>query len=281
MRVDLHETLNTARLLLTLASQCAQALDRSRRYEEQRSIAATLQAALVPHELPVLPGVELAGRYVAAGVANKVGGDLYDVFAPGRRGVDPWSLVIGDVCGQGASAAALTALIRYTIRAEASHLLPPSDVLRRLNDAIIRQLPTAEARFCTAIYGQFTPADDTVAVTMACAGHIAPRVLRRDGTIEIGRGGGTILGVYAEPMLGGEDVQLSSGDTLLLVTDGVTEARGPEGYYGDERLDALLAGCAGRSAGSIANLITEDVLHFQCGSPRDDVTVLIVQAASE
>ncbi|MFN2496698.1 MAG: SpoIIE family protein phosphatase [Pseudonocardiaceae bacterium] len=270
-------------LLLTLAGQCAQALDRARLYEEQRGIAATLQAALLPHELPVIPGVELAGRYVAAGEANEVGGDLYDVFAScdpcGAGEADPWSLVIGDVCGKGAAAAALTALIRYTVRAEASHLLAPGDVLRRLNGAIIRQLTTIDARFCTAIYGQLTSTGQGLQVRMACAGHIAPRVLRHDGTVEVGTGGGTILGVYTEPVLACEDAHLSPGDTLLLVTDGVTEARGPGGFYGEERLDALLAGCPGRSAGPIADLITEDVLHFQAGPPHDDVAVLVVQAA--
>ncbi len=274
-----------------LATRAALALDNARLYEEQRDIAATLQAALLPHELPAIPGLELAGRYVAAGESNEVGGDLYDVFAssgpydgatPGPSGPSgPWSMVIGDVCGKGAAAAALTALIRYTVRAEASRRLPPCEVLLRLNEAIIHQLTTIEARFCTAIYGQLTPTDHgVVRVTMACAGHLAPRILRRDGAIEVGMAGGTILGVYAEPAVAREDVLLTSGDTLLLVTDGVTEARGVEGFYGEERLDALLTGCVSRSAGSIADLITEDVLRFQAGTPRDDVAVLVVQAAA-
>jgi serine phosphatase RsbU (regulator of sigma subunit) len=268
-----------------LATRAALALDNARLYEEQRGIAATLQAALLPHELPVIPGAELAGRYVAAGEANEVGGDLYDVFCacgPGGCGAnDPWSLVISDVCGKGAAAAALTALIRHTVRAEASHQLAPGEVLRRLNEAIIRQLTTIDARFCTAIYGQLTLIGQDIRIAMACAGHVAPRILRRDGTVESGAGGGTILGVYAEPAPACEDVYLSPGDTLLLITDGVTEARGLDGFYGEDRLEALLAECAGRSAGSIADLIIEDVLRFQAGTARDDVAVLIVRAAAD
>ncbi|HEX2301296.1 MAG TPA: GAF domain-containing protein [Pseudonocardiaceae bacterium] len=265
-----------------LATRAALALDNARLYEEQRDIAATLQAALLPHELPTIPGVELAGRYVAAGETNEVGGDLYDVFTsscPGGSG--PWSLVIGDVCGKGAAAAALTALIRYTVRAEASRRLPPADVLLRLNEAIIRQLTTIDARFCTAIYAQLMPTVQGLRVAMACAGHLAPRLLRCDGAIEVGMAGGTILGVYTEPKVANEDLCLAPGDTLVLVTDGVTEARGLEGFYGEDRLDSLLAGCAGRSATSVADLITDDVLQFQAGTPRDDVAVLVVQATEQ
>lgn len=264
-----------------LATRAALALDNARLYEEQRDIAATLQAALLPHKLPSIPGVELAGRYVAAGEANEVGGDLYDVFTSSCPGSGAWSLVIGDVCGKGAGAAALTALIRYTVRAEASRRLAPDEVLLRLNEAIIRQLSTIEARFCTAIYGQLTPAGRGLRVAMACAGHLPARVLRRDGGLEVGTAGGTILGVYAQPKVASEDVSLEAGDSLVLVTDGVTEARGPGGFYGEDRLDALLARCTGRSAGSIAGLITDEVLQFQAGTPRDDLAVLVLQATEQ
>jgi GAF domain-containing protein len=266
-----------------LANRAALALDNARLYEDQRHIAATLQTALLPHELPSIPGVQLAGRYMAAGEANEVGGDLYDVFAsPGELDSGesgPWSLLISDVCGKGATAAALTALIRYTVRAEASYHLPPCEVLRRLNRAIIHQLSTNEARFCTATYGRLTPTADGVAVAMASGGHLPARILRAEGTIEVTTGGGTILGVYAEPALAREDVHLNTGDTLLLITDGVTEARGFDSFYGEERLDALLTRCAGQSASSIASMIIEDVLEFQAGAPRDDVAVLVVQAS--
>lgn len=266
-----------------LANRAALAMDNARLYEEQHHIAATLQAALLPHALPEVPGVQLAGRYLAAGEANEVGGDLYDVFAadgPDDEGPsDPWSLVISDVCGKGAAAAALTALIRYTVRTEASYRLPPSEVLRRLNKAILRQLSTIEARFCTAIYGLLTRTPEGVGVAMASAGHLPPRILRRDGSIEVASTGGTILGVYAEPALARDDVHLGVGDTLLLITDGITEARGFDDFYGEERLDALLTRCAGQPASSIATRIVDDVLGFQAGAPRDDIAVLVVQAS--
>jgi serine phosphatase RsbU (regulator of sigma subunit) len=114
---------------------------------------------------------------------------------------------------------------------------------------------------------------------MASGGHLPARILRRDGTIEVASTGGTILGVYAEPALARDDVHLTPGDTLLLITDGVTEARGVDGFYGEERLDALLTHCAGQPASSIASAVIEEVIGFQAGAPRDDVAVLVVQAS--
>jgi sigma-B regulation protein RsbU (phosphoserine phosphatase) len=102
-----------------------------------------------------------------------------------------------------------------------------------------------------------------------------PRQRHRSGAVEVNGTGGTILGVYAKPAVARQDACLCPGDTLLLVT----EARGPEGFYGEEKLDALLAGCTGRSACSISDLIIDEVLRFHVGTPRDDVAVLVLQAA--
>lgn len=259
-----------------LAARAALALDNARLYEEQREIAATLQGALLPRELPSIPGVELAGRYQVPGSSGEVGGDLYDVFATG----DGWSLLVADVCGKGAVAATLTALIRYTVRAEASHGLAPVEVLRRLNSAVLCQRESVQTRFCTVLYGRLTSAGpgSGVDVTLTCAGHPPPRVLRRDGSVVAVRIAGTVLGVYPDPVLTQAAVRLAPGEALVLYTDGVTEARGSGGFYGEQRLDALLTGCGSGSAEHIAGSVADEVLRVQQGSLHDDVAVLVVRA---
>ena len=127
-------------------TQCAQALERAGLYEYQHHIATTLQEGLLPKSLPEIAGAELAARYNAGARAMEVGGDFYDVFP---RGED-WVMVIGDVCGRGAEAAALTGLARHTIRAQAQHLERPSEILRALHDAIVAEVGRDSARFVTA-----------------------------------------------------------------------------------------------------------------------------------
>src|SRR5205085_12221656 len=135
---------------LTLAQQCAQALERALLYQEQHQIARALQESLLPVALPDIPGVEAAARFLPAD-GSQVGGDLYDLFA--SEGA--WSLLIGDVCGKGARAAALTALVRYTVRAAAMHEWRTRQVLLRLNEATLRQ--GGACSFCSVIYGHLQP----------------------------------------------------------------------------------------------------------------------------
>jgi serine phosphatase RsbU (regulator of sigma subunit) len=260
-----------------LASRAAIALDNARLYDEQHSIAATLQEALRPYELPSIPGMRIGARYVAQGQANEVGGDFYDVFASGSAGV--WSLLIGDVCGKGARAAALTALVRHTVRAEANHPQSAEQVLRRLNTAILRQLGPAETRFCTAIYGELdVTTGSCVDVTLASGGHLPPRVLHPDGRVDVLPAGGTALGVRDDPAVAVARVRLDPGDSLVLFTDGVIEARNPDGFYGTRRLDALLAASTGCAAQALADRVTVNAVDFQGGAPRDDIAVLVMQA---
>jgi Stage II sporulation protein E (SpoIIE)/GAF domain len=138
-----------------LGRRAALALDNAALYAERDEVARTLQRSLLPTELPEIPGVELAARYVAAGEGNEVGGDFYDCF-PTRDG--EWALVIGDVCGKGAEAAVITALARYTLRASAMlHSDHPAIVLGELNRAILRQ--SNDQRFCTVLYVSLSPTD--------------------------------------------------------------------------------------------------------------------------
>ena len=257
-----------------LARRAALALDNARLYEERDQVARTLQRSLLPGALPDVPGVELAGRYVAAGEGNEVGGDFYDCFA---TGAGDWALVIGDVCGKGAEAATLTALARYTLRAAAQHTRRPQAVLLELNEALLRQ--RLGYRFCTVLYASLTPRDDRVAVTVATGGHPLPLVLRAGGAVETAGLPGSLLGILDDPDITHEEVELGRGDALVLVTDGVTEATPADRASGPRRLAALLSGYAGAGAAAIADAVERDALESQGGAARDDVAVLVARAA--
>lgn len=259
-----------------LAGRAALALDNARLYERQRTIAHTLQSALLPTALPAVPGLRLAARYLAQAEGAEVGGDIYDVFAGAKP--DHWSIMIGDVCGKGPAAAALTALIRYTLRAEAGHGLSPAEALRRLNDAILHQRNPTDARFATVVHGQLRVEGDGAVLSLSSAGH-PPALVLRGGQVESVLAPGTLLGVFPDPELTEVEIRIQRGETVLLYTDGVTEARGVDGLYGTERLARLLASCSGESPDKLADTVVADVVAFQDGRLRDDVALLVVQAA--
>jgi len=243
--------------------------EREQLLAERDHIARTLQQSLLPRALPDVPGVELAARYVAAGEGNEVGGDFYDCYATG--GGD-WALVVGDVCGKGAEAAALTALARYTLRAASQHTRRPRAVLTELNEALLRD--RQDYRFCTVVYVSLTPRDDRVSACVAAAGHPLPLVLRAEGDIETVGSPGSLLGIVDTPELVEERVELMPGDALVLYTDGVTEA---DRAAGPERLAAVLEGCRGVDAAAIAAAVEADALAAHGGPARDDVAIVVVR----
>ncbi|MGH3112835.1 MAG: PP2C family protein-serine/threonine phosphatase, partial [Gaiellaceae bacterium] len=255
-----------------LARRAGLAVDNARLYRDQAYIARVLQTSLLPPDLPQIPGVELAASYHAAGEGNEVGGDFYDVF---RTGPGDWAVVIGDVCGKGADAAALTALVRYTIRAAAVQARKPKRVVAALNDAILRQ--RQEREFCTIAYARVRPETLGARVTVCCGGHPLPLIVRASGLVEPAAKPGSLIGVFAEPDLSDVVVELAPGDTLVLYTDGVTEARSPDGAFGENLLPEVLAGSAGRSADEICKRIESAVLDFQAGRPRDDIALVVLR----
>lgn len=258
-----------------LAYRCALAVDNARLYRDRSEIARILQRSLLPPHLPEPPGVEVGAEYLPVGEANEVGGDFYDLI---NIAEDGWVVVIGDARGKGAEAAAVTALVRYTIRAVTLKVDRPSEVLTALNEAMLQQLP--EDRFCTVACVRLEPEDGSpgVGLDVSRAGHPPPLVVRSDGSVQEVGCSGRVLGVFPDAELQDTPLRLMPGEALVLYTDGVTEARSPDGeFFGEERLRALLRSCAGLEAGAFASRIKGVVLEFQEGYPRDDLAILVLR----
>jgi PAS domain S-box-containing protein len=252
-----------------LARRAGVAIENSRLYTERTRIAHTLQARLLPERLPEIPGVVLAARYRAAGELNEVGGDFYDVFP---RSDTDWALVVGDVSGKGAEAAAVTALARYSLRAATMEEGAPSRALRRLNQAM---LSDASQQFATVVLGYVAPdGDGGLHVRVALGGHPPPLVLRADGRIEAPGRYGVLLGITDDPLLHDDEFSLHPGDVMLLYTDGVTEAGPRDRPLGEDGLRALIAGLTTREPEQIVDAVEQAVVGAQAGEPRDDIALL-------
>ncbi|HEX3959781.1 MAG TPA: SpoIIE family protein phosphatase [Trebonia sp.] len=306
-----------------LTRRAALALDNARLYERQRTTSQALQHSLLPPELPDIPGMELAAEYEAAGEANEVGGDFYDVFpvdAPGP-GAARWRFAIGDVSGTGPEAAAVTGLARHTLRILAAEGHPVAAVVERLNRLILRE--GTRGRFITLLHGEIRVPEagagvvgggneavagvvgggndaGPVAVSLVCAGHPLPLLLREAGAGVVGGENEAVAGVVeatpsspvpaARPqiMLGVEDdvtfeadeVLLYPGDALLTVTDGVTERRDDAGRLldDDNGLAQVLATCRGLSALAMASRIQRAVRDFGTEPSYDDMAILVLRA---
>jgi len=236
-----------------------------------RELAATLQASLIPPALPSIPGLEVGAEYRPAGLGDEVGGDFYDVFEVGRG---DWGVVLGDVCGKGAAAAAVTALARYTVRAAAMRTRRPRSILAMLNDALLLQ---GADRFLTAVYARFRIEPARVRVTVGCGGHWLPLRVSVDGEVEeIGRTG-NLLGVFDDPTLDDATVELAPGDAVVLFTDGVVEARRGDDQLGHEVLRVLAGGMGGMTAADMAAGLLQASLAYQEELPRDDIAIVVVR----
>jgi hypothetical protein len=260
-----------------LCVQLGVALENAALFAERSRVATALQETLLPPLLPDIPGVDLAARYHTR-AGNVVGGDFYDLF---ELGAGAWGLVLGDVSGFGSEAAALTGLARYSIRALAPGAERPGAVLEQLNETMLRQ-GTSE-RFLTAVFARIQPSRRRVEVTLASGGHPPAVVLRDDESVEVlDRATGTLLGAFEGISLPDEHLTLRAGDALVLVTDGVIEARDEAGSeFGLGRLEQLVGTCAGRSAEGIARRIERYVLDHRgerSERPQDDVAILVVRA---
>ncbi|MGW6459024.1 SpoIIE family protein phosphatase, partial [Streptomyces sp. NPDC055078] len=256
-----------------LSRRAALALDNARLYSERVAISQSLQRSLLPPDMPDIPGVEVEVFYRAAGEGNEVGGDFYDVF-PIRDGV--YGFAIGDVCGTGPEAAAVTGLARHALRLLAREGFGGPAVLERLNAAILDE--GARSRFLTLLYGELWPQEDGSAVLkVVCAGHPLPLRLRQDGTVEPAAEPQPLLGVMDDLELYEQMVTLDPGDVLLCVTDGVTERREGTRMLGDEGLADVLKHCTGLTAGAVASRVLRAVERFAAEPASDDMAILAMR----
>jgi sigma-B regulation protein RsbU (phosphoserine phosphatase) len=256
------------------------AADEARRQAEAdrarlQDALAVLQQSLLPASLPRIPGMETAAHYHTAS-PDRLGGDFYDVFPlDGER----FGFFLGDVCGKGPEAAAVTSLTRYTLRAAALHDPEPVSALSTLNQVLLERYTHGDPRYCTAVFGVLEPDPVTrqVTVRLAAGGHPPALVLRADGTADfLATPGGLLVGILPAARFTAASTVLAPGDTLLLYTDGLTEARtgaDRSTLYGDEALLAFGAVHAGRSPQAVVSALTGLLDSF--GDGLDDDTALL------
>ncbi|MEU6988451.1 SpoIIE family protein phosphatase [Streptomyces sp. NPDC046324] len=256
-----------------LSRRAALALDNARLYSERMAISQSLQRSLLPPGLPQIDGVEVEVIYRAAGEGNEVGGDFYDLF-PIRD--NAYGFAIGDVCGTGPEAAAVTGLARHALRLLAREGFGGPAVLERLNAAILDE--GARSRFLTLLYGEMWPQEDGSAILkVVCAGHPLPLRLRQDGTVVPAADPQPLLGVLDDLELYEQTITLEPGDVLLCVTDGVTERREGTRMLGDDGLIEVLKTCTGLTAGAVAARILRAVERFAQEPASDDMAILAMR----
>ncbi|WP_369276406.1 PP2C family protein-serine/threonine phosphatase [Streptomyces sp. R11] len=249
-----------------------------REREALQRLNATLQQTLLPPTLVNVPGLDVAAHYHVAST-DKVGGDFYDLF-PLAGGA--WGLFLGDVCGKGAAAAAVTSLARYTLRAAAVYDPDPAAVLSNLNTVLNHEYNGIDPRFCTVIFGLLTPDTDQGGfhITLAAGGHPPALLLRADGSADyLPTPGGQLIGVLPDAHIATTTIRLEAGDTLMLHTDGLTEAHtaatGDDDRYGDEALLDLAQALAPTTASGVVSAIRDLLDTFGTGV-EDDTAVLAI-----
>ncbi|CAL9550657.1 SpoIIE family protein phosphatase [Streptomyces althioticus] len=284
-------------LVEDLGRRVALAIGAARQYARQATISAVLQRGLLPGAVAEIPGVRSA---LVHEPCDKGGpsGDFYDLFPAGHG---RWCFAVGDVQGKGPEAAVVIGLVRPWLRLLAREGYRVADVLDRLNqlllddateaaDAAARALVAAGARpaapgdgpqtrFLSLLYGELVPFEGGVRCTLASAGHPLPLLLDPEGGVRAVAQPQTLLGVVEDAGYTGETFEMYSGDSLLCVTDGVTERRSGSRQFDDgDGLARALAGCAGMEAGAIADRITQLVHEFDARPPADDMALLVLQA---
>jgi serine phosphatase RsbU (regulator of sigma subunit) len=273
-------TAGDKRLVASVASQAALSLERAdlqhavadrRALDQELAIGRRIQLSLMPRHFPEVPGWEIAAAYEPA---REVGGDFYDAFRL-RDHADRIGFTVADVTGKGIPAAILMADARALIHAAADQGGTPAETLGRVNRILLQE--RSSGLFVTVAHGVLDTT--TGRFELALAGHDAIHVLRADGRVEVLDPAGRLVGMVPDLELEACTVTLAPGDALVAHTDGVTEARSPDGaFYGDERFRALLASLAGADAGRIVATVDADVAAFRAGAdPSDDLTLLVLR----
>lgn len=259
-------------LVEELAEHLALAIRIDRLFRHRTEVADVLQASLLPRQVRQVPGTRIAAAHVAATSNEEVGGDFYDVY-PAHDG---WGLAIGDVCGKGEDAAAVTAAARHSIRAFAHLDAAPAYVLRGTNEIMLAE--DFGGRFVTAAVAYLEWRDRVLHISLGSAGHPAAVLVRPDGRVRTLQGGGLPLGIFPDAAPAVQELALEPGDVLFLYTDGLTSACGPDMVYFEDQLTDRLAALAGEPPDVMVSRTRELVLDFCQDNLRDDMTMLALQA---
>ncbi len=265
--------LSDLRVLEEIGEHIALALRTGRRQRRRSDTAAALQASLLPQVPAPMPGLDWAAAYRPGSHGIEVGGDFYDFFkSPGG-----WGVVLGDVCGKGEEAAAVTAMVRHGIRLLSLWDDQPAGVLAKLNTAMLAQRETD--RFVTAVAAHLRWNDDHLDASLTSAGHPAAAQVRANGVVSFTPGGGLPLGIFGDAETQTEHLALRAGDALVLYSNGVTERRAADGsIYGTARLADALTRSPGRPAAGIVQAVEDDLRAFSEGARlRDDVAIVAIR----
>lgn len=257
-------------LAADLARRASLALDNARMFDVTRELARTLQDSLLPRHLPKIPGVRITGRYRAAAQGQEVGGDFYDVFTIDD---EHWGIAIGDVCGKGPEAAALTAFARYTIRALAA--ADPASVLEQLSASALRRPPLGPEQLLTVLFAVASVEGEELVLEIATAGHPPPLLRRAAGGVERLRLAGPLIGLLEAHDYEAKRVALGPGDTLLLYTDGLTDARAPAEIIDEAGLVEMLTRASGLSGEQLTEFLEGSATRGE--DPRDDIALLAIE----
>jgi phosphoserine phosphatase RsbU/P len=265
--------LSDLRVLEEIGEHVALALRTGRRHRRRSDTATALQASLLPQVPAPMPGLDWAAAYRPGSHSIEVGADFYDFFkSPGG-----WGVVLGDVCGKGEEAAAVTAMVRHGIRLLSLWNDQPAEVLAKVNAAMVAQYATD--RFVTAVAAHLCWRGDRLDVRLTSAGHPAAALVRATGVVSFTPGGGLPLGIFDDAETRTEQLALRAGDSLVLYSDGVTERRAADGSaYGTARLADALTRSLGRPATDIVRMIEDDLGAFSEGAKlRDDAAIVVVR----
>lgn len=259
---------NDLELAMELARRAAIAVDNARLYSRAEHASATLQRSLLPPSLPKIPFADVAAFYLPAGVHDLIGGDFYDAFPLGQG---RWGVMVGDVAGKGVDAAALTAASRWTLRTALSRDWSPAAAIEELNRALIEE---GTGRFVTVVAAVLEESEGSVSLTYASGGHPAPIVRRAGGTCQVLPIQGRFIGVLDQVLAKDQTIKLAPGDAVALFSDGFTEARNSEGFFGTEGMCEALGRASGESSQKIVDEVCAAVGAF--GSQRDDMALLVL-----
>jgi len=269
---DRHDPEHTA-LMRDFADRAATALYNANMYVARTNLARTLQRSLLPETLPVLEQLALASAYHPVGEGNEVGGDFYDVFV---TPLGCW-LAVGDVCGKGPEAAAVTALVRHSIRAFAFVRASPAQVLGAVNEVMLGH--SLAQRFATVVLARLDLSSNPVKVVVAGAGHPPPIVLEAGGATPCPATPGTMLGVRSGSNVLDLPFELWPGSTLVLYTDGLLDAGAPRRELTPPELCQMLAEYATATPRAVVQQLERLALSSGAGRLRDDVAILAARVA--